>query len=135
MNERKALWERIKNADQSSRQLWEQWNVASGDQEYCAILIRNYIREKFLMSDIPEDTESIYELGRRSFVKLQKMKEDGLLGDEINSGCSGASTEIARKALFFMALQRDLKMTFLPEDITDTETVEDVISLCWNYSR
>ena len=75
------------------------------------------------------DAINIYELGRLSFLKLQKMKDAGVLGDEINTGCSGASTEVARKALFFMALQRDIGIKFLPEEIEQAETVGDIIGL------
>lgn len=135
MMERKEIWKKIKDADQNSRQLWKQWQLAENDSNRCALLIRQYIREKFLMTAMPKDTDSIYELGRRSFVKLQEMKANGLIGDEINTGCSGASTEIARKALFFMVLQRDLNVTFLMEDIAKTETVSDIVLLCQRYKR
>ncbi len=105
MTDREKLLFRLQSADRSSKSSASRFSeIPLQETEEFISELRKYTAEKFLMTGLPEDSDNLYDLGKRSFVKLQEMKDAGLLGDEINTGCSGASSDTARKALFFMAL-------------------------------
>lgn len=101
--------------------------------EDTARFVRIYVGEKFLAPELPAESDSLYDLGQASYRRLQQLQTEGKLGDEWNTGCSGASSAMARKALFFMSLQRELHITLPPAEIEAAETVGDVIRLCLRF--
>ena len=101
--------------------------------EQAVSFARRYVGEKFLTETPPQDEESLYALGRAGYRKLKRLQADGSLGDEWNTGCSGASSAMVRKVLFFMALQRDIRCEIKRDEIERAETVGDVAALCVKY--
>ena len=101
--------------------------------EQATAFARVYTGEKFLTPQPPADSDSIYDLGQASYRRLQQLKTAGCLGDEFNTGCSGASSAMSRKALFFMSLQRDLGVNMDAGEIESAETVGDIAALCVKY--
>ena len=104
-------------------------------EEQVRSFARRYLGLKFLTGQPPEDGESLYELGQASYQKAQTAKRAGASMDEWNTGCTGASSAMTRKVLFFLALQRDLQVKFQREEIERAETVGDVANLCVKYCR
>lgn len=132
--ERRKLLERLLRAEQDSRK------AAAGllggcapTREQARAFARRYTAEKFLADAPLTDGDSLYELGEAGHGKLARMRAEGRPDGEWNTGCSGASSAMVRKALFFMALQRDLACRMEAEEIEKAQTVGDVAALCVKY--
>lgn len=129
--ERGAIFDRLVASGRSSRGTAAAYLALDcPTPEETARFVRTYVGEKFLTPEPPCESESLYDLGQASYRRLRQLQTDGKLGDEWNTGCSGASSAMARKALFFLSLQRELHITLPPAEIENAETVGDVVRLC-----
>ena len=132
--DRAAILDRLVGSAQCSKDTVSAFlALGSPTPEQAAAFARVYVGEKFLAPEPPADSESVYDLGQASYRRLQQLKTAGRLGDEFNTGCSGASSAMARKALFFMSLQRDLGVSMDAAEIENAETVGDIVALCVKY--
>lgn len=133
-SERQGILERLLRSDQNSRGAAAR--LMSGPAptaEQARAFARGYMAEKFLADGPLQDQDSLYDLGQAGYVKLRRAQAEGRLGDEWNTGCTGASSAMVRKALFFMALQRDISCKMELDEIERAETVGDVAALCVKY--
>lgn len=132
--ERRGILERLLRSDQNSRRAADGLMACSAPAaEQVRAFAYSYMAEKFLSDRPLQDQDSLYDLGQAGYVKLRRMQAEGRLGDEWNTGCTGASSAMVRKALFFMALQRDISRRMEPDEIERAETVGDVAALCVKY--
>ncbi|MDF3000366.1 MAG: hypothetical protein K0Q48_485 [Bacillota bacterium] len=99
-------------------------------REDLSLMIRIFLAKKFLLERIPDETESIYDLAEESLSLL--LKKDVSEINELQSGCSGATSAMAKKVLFLMALQRALNIKFAEEAVADIRTVESMTEACYH---
>lgn len=127
MPDRKAIFQRVSTAAWDARR----WVLAfealdRPDPENTLPLIRNYVRDKFLLS--PEDgaAEELMDLADLSLRKILRLKKEGKLLGDISRGCSGASSLITKKVLLMKAVQEDFKITLTPAQSAAIQTLEQL---------
>lgn len=132
--ERQGILERLLRSEQNSRGAAARlMGGPAPTAEQARAFAYRYMAEKFLADGPLQDQERLYDLGQASYVKLRRLQAEGSLGEEWNTGCTGASSSMVRKALFFIALQRDISCKMDPDEIARAETVGDVAALCIKY--
>ena len=77
--------------------------------------ITEYIKAKFHLEDADCVTDNFRELA----------------GISLARSCDGVTSQTAKMVLLFLALQRDLKITFDPFSTAETETLSDISVLVW----
>ena len=91
-------------------------------------LIRNYVRDKFLLSPEDGEAEALMDLADLSLRKILRLKKEGKLLGDISRGCSGASSLITKKVLLMKAVQEDFKITLTPAQSAAIQTLEQLTS-------
>lgn len=127
MADRKAIFQRVSTAAWDARR----WVLAYQALEHPTLenalpLVRNYVRDKFLLS--PEDgaAEALMDLADLSLRKILRLKKEGKLLGDISRGCSGASSLITKKVLLMKAVQEDFKITLTPAQSAAIQTLEQL---------
>ena len=127
MADRKAIFQRVSTAAWDARR----WVLAYQALEHPTLenalpLVRNYVRDKFLLS--PEDgaAEALMDLADLSLRKILRLKKEGKLPGDISRGCSGASSLITKKVLLMKAVQEDFKITLTPAQSAAIQTLEQL---------
>lgn len=98
-------------------------------REDLSLMIRTFLAKKFPLERIPDETERIYDLAEESLSLI--LKKDASEINELQSGCSGATSAMAKKVLFFIALQRALNIKFAEEAAVDIRTVGSMTEFCY----
>lgn len=127
MADREAIFQRVSTAAWDARR----W-VLAFDRLECPTpestlpLVRNYVRDKFLLN--PEDgaAEELMALADLSLRKILRLKKEGKLLGDISRGCGGASSLITKKVLLMKAVQEDFKITLTPAQSAAIQTLEQL---------
>lgn len=127
MADRKAIFQRVSTAAWDARR----WvlvfdRLECPTQESTLPLVRNYVRDKFLLN--PEDgaAEELMALADLSLRKILRLKKEGKLLGDISRGCGGASSLITKKVLLMKAVQEDFKITLTPAQSAAIQTLEQL---------
>jgi len=96
--------------------------------------LRLYLLHKFLLEQDPQ-TDNIDELAEMSLAQMLKIDRQMINDVNIARGCDGASSVLAKKALFYMALQRELAIHLDPAQLAAAETVEELAELVYRALR
>ena len=127
MPDRKAIFQRVSTAAWDARR----WVLAfealdHPTPEDVLPLIRNYVRNKFLLSPEDGEAEALMDLADLSLRKILRLKKEGKLLGDISRGCSGASSLITKKVLLMKAVQEDFKITLTPAQSAAIQTLEQL---------
>lgn len=127
MADRKAIFQRVSTAAWDARR----WVLAYQALEYptrenTQSLVRNYVRDKFLLSPEDGEAEALMDLADLSLRKILRLKKEGKLLGDISRGCSGASSLITKKVLLMKAVQEDFKITLTPAQSAAIQTLEQL---------
>lgn len=127
MPDRKAIFQRVSTAAWDARR----WVLAFEALDHPTLedvlpLIRNYVRDKFLLSPEDGEAEALMDLADLSLRKILRLKKEGKLLGDISRGCSGASSLITKKVLLMKAVQEDFKITLTPAQSAAIQTLEQL---------
>lgn len=127
MADRKAIFQRVSTAAWDARR----WVLAfqaldRPTPEDVLPLVRNYVRDKFLLSPEDGEAEELMTLADLSLRKILRLKKEGKLLGDISRGCSGASSLITKKVLLMKAVQEDFKITLTPAQAAGIQTLEQL---------
>lgn len=127
MADRKAIFQRVSTAAWDARR----WVLAfealeCPTRENTQSLVRNYVRDKFLLSPEDGEAEALMDLADLSLRKILRLKKEGKLLGDISRGCSGASSLITKKVLLMKAVQEDFKITLTPAQSAAIQTLEQL---------
>ena len=100
-------------------------------REDLSLMIRTFLAKKFLLERIPGESERIYDLAQESLSLTLKKDIRTAEINELQSGCSGATSVMAKKVLFLLALQRELNIKFAEEVSADISTVGSMTEVCY----
>lgn len=127
MDDRKAIFQRVSTAAWDARR----WVLAYQALEHptwenTQSLVRNYVRDKFLLSLEDGEAEALMDLADLSLRKILRLKKEGKLLGDISRGCSGASSLITKKVLLMKAVQEDFKIILTPAQSAAIQTLEQL---------
>ena len=110
-----AVKRRIVDAKEASAAFLE--NIKDDPSDFKAVHanLRSFVLYRFFLMDDDPQTDSIDELSRMSLRKLAEINKRGMLQD-LSNNCVGVSSETMKKALLIMTLQKQLGVTFDPEE-------------------
>ncbi len=129
MSHRKAIFQRVSTAAWDARRWVPAFEgLAHPTLEDALPLIRNYVRDKFLLSPEDGEAEALMDLADLSLRKILRLKKEGKLLGDISRGCSGASSLITKKVLLMKAVQEDFKITLTPAQSAAIQTLEQLTS-------
>ena len=93
--------------------------------------IKGYILAKFHLKDRDCVTDSFRELAGISLSKSMQISPELVKEFDLARSCDGVTSQTAKMVLLFLALQRDLDITFDPMSTAEAETLSDVSALVW----
>ncbi len=93
--------------------------------------ITEYIKAKFHLEDADCVTDNFRELAGISLAKSMQVSPELVKEFDLARSCDGVTSQTAKMVLLFLALQRDLKITFDPLSTAETETLSDISALVW----
>ena len=124
MADRKAIFQRVSTAAWDARRWVRAYQTLDRPTPEDALpLVRNYVRDKFLLSPEDGEAEELMALADLSLRKILRLKKEGKLLGDISRGCSGASSLITKKVLLMKAVQEDFGVTMSPEQSAALTTV------------
>ena len=107
------------------------WSVPPGKH---LPLVRNYVRDKFLLSHEDGAAEELMALADLSLRKILRLKKEGKLLGDISRGCGGQSLLITKKVLLMKAVQEDFKI-LTPAQSAAIQTLEQRPGPFWPKGR
>lgn len=127
MADRKAIFQRVSTAAWDARRWVRAYQTLDRPTPEDALpLVRNYVRDKFLLSPEDGEAEELMALADLSLRKILRLKKEGKLLGDISRGCSGASSLITKKVLLMKAVQEDFKITLTPAQAAGIRTLEQL---------
>lgn len=127
MADRKAIFQRVSTAAWDARRWVRAYQTLDRPTPEDALpLVRNYVRDKFLLSPEDGEAEELMALADLSLRKILRLKKEGKLLGDISRGCSGASSLITKKVLLMKAVQEDFKITLTPAQAAGIQTLEQL---------
>lgn len=114
---------------QSKEALLQMQQVPAGNREEFGERLLEYIRRRFLLTEKPKLCDSVYDLAEQSVARIAGMSSEQLSAMEDMSGCTGAKSAMVKKVLLLMSLKEHLHWTGEEEELTEAETVEDILRL------
>ncbi|MBR3587472.1 MAG: hypothetical protein IKO00_15730 [Oscillospiraceae bacterium] len=93
--------------------------------------IREYILAKFHLKDADCVTDNFRELTEISLSKSMQISPELVKEFDLARSCDGVTSQTAKMVLLFLALQRDLDITFDPMSTAEAETLSDISTLVW----
>lgn len=92
-------------------------------------ILLQYVKCRFLLDELPQITDSIYDLAEVSVSKMAKLPPDQFYQMEQIGGCSGAKSSMIKKILLLMNLKEHLQLTIDEDTLTDIDTVSDLLNV------
>lgn len=127
MADRKSIFQRVSTAAWDARRWVRAYQALDRPTPEDALpLVRNYVRDKVLLSPEDGEAEELMALADLSLRKILRLKKEGKLLGDISRGCSGASSLITKKVLLMKAVQEDFKITLTPAQAAGIQTLEQL---------
>lgn len=90
-----------------------------------------FVLAKFMLTR--EETEGVdfQKLSAMSLAKSMKISKELVKEFDMARGCAGTSSEIAKKTLLFMAIQKQLSIEFPVDELPHLHSFDDLARLVW----
>lgn len=97
--------------------------------------LADFVLAKFMLTR--EETEGVdfQKLSEMSLAKSMKISKELVKEYDMARGCAGTSSEIAKKTLLFMAIQKQLKIEFPAEKLPHLHSFQDLAELVWSVMK
>lgn len=121
MADRTKLVEALKRRSAGTQAHIDAILAAPGDEKNVENHLKSYILLRFALDGT--DEENIAALAKMSLKKLDELRKMGVDINDVSPGCSGVSTDAAKKALLLTSLQKSLGIKLDARKAAYIETV------------
>ena len=117
----------LRRAEASRAQIDAILSVPDADAELIRQHLRTYVLGRLGLDETVEE-ENILRLSGMSIARSVELANQGVQVSDISPGCSGVSSEAAKKALLLVTLQKALDIRLDKERAAYLETLSDLAS-------